>query len=343
MAAAAEIARRAEAFRKTCRELAKKSDADKRLVFEGRDGWLFLTKELRHVGHGRFWGKDATRNTNLKHPDPLPAIVDLHQQLQTLGVELILAPIPPKAIVYADKVSKTACPLPRLDTVHQAFYAELRKQSVTVVDATQALLGRFAAADLHQAATKTYCQQDSHFSSLGAHLVAGALAAEIKKRAWYKPNPKQGFGYRRTTREIDGNLRRRVVGEPPPKEKLGILFAGRSVDGTIQPLDEDLSSPVLLVGDSHCLVFHVGKVRGEDLLAEGAGLADHLGAQLGFAVDVCASMGSGATAARVQLYRRTRRDPKYLSTKKVIVWCFSATEFTETDPIGWKKLPVQRR
>jgi alginate O-acetyltransferase complex protein AlgJ len=344
----ANIARRAGAFRTVCRRLAAEGDAKKRLVFEGHDGWLFLNKELRHIGHGRFWGVDAARNAKLKNPDPLPAIVDVHGQLKKLGIELILAPVPPKAIVYADKVSKDASPLPPLDTVHQAFYAELRTQGVTVVDTTQILIGRrfvtldaanAAAAD---AARKVYCRQDSHFSAVGASLVAAALKAELAKRPWYKEGPKEKLAAYGRFVEIDGNLRRHVQGDPPAKEKLMVPVV-KHTTGAGKLVEDDPASPVLLMGDSHCLVFHVGTIGGEDLLAKGAGLADHLALELGFAVDVCASMGSGATAARVELYRRSRRDPKYLQTKRVVIWCFAAREFTETDPIGWKKLPVQPR
>ena len=44
--------------------------------------------------------------------------------------------------------------------------------------------------------------------------------------------------------------------------------------------------------------------------------------------------GSGATAVRVNLYRKARKDPAYLATKKVVIWCFAAREFTQSD--GWK-------
>jgi len=51
--------------------------------------------------------------------------------------------------------------------------------------------------------------------------------------------------------------------------------------------------------------------------------------------------GSGATSVRVSLYRRARKDPDYLAKKKMIVWCFAAREFTESDQ-GWDKVPVSQ-
>ena len=92
---------------------------------------------------------------------------------------------------------------------------------------------------------------------------------------------------------------------------------------------EDKASPVLLLGDSHTLVFHAGA----DMHGTGAGLADQLAAELGIAVDVIGVRGSGATPARVNLMRRAKADPAYLAGKKVVIWCFAARDFTEST--GW--------
>ncbi len=72
--------------------------------------------------------------------------------------------------------------------------------------------------------------------------------------------------------------------------------------------------------------------------AEGAGLADQLALELGFAVDLVGVRGSGATAARINLLRRAQATPEYWANKKMVIWVFSAREFTESD--GWRKVPV---
>jgi alginate O-acetyltransferase complex protein AlgJ len=98
------------------------------------------------------------------------------------------------------------------------------------------------------------------------------------------------------------------------------------------PALEDRASPIVLLGDSHTLVFH----SGQELHGTGAGLADQLAAELGLAVDVVGVRGSGATPARVNLLRRAKADPAYLAGKKVVIWCFAAREFTEGS--GWQPL-----
>ena len=72
--------------------------------------------------------------------------------------------------------------------------------------------------------------------------------------------------------------------------------------------------------------------------ARDAGLPDQLALELGFPVDLAAVRGSGATPARVNLLRRAQRDPNYWKTKKLVIWCFAAREFTQSD--GWKKVPL---
>jgi len=47
--------------------------------------------------------------------------------------------------------------------------------------------------------------------------------------------------------------------------------------------------------------------------------------------------GSGATPARINLLRQARANPDYLK-KKLVIWCFTAREFTESN--GWQKVPI---
>ena len=44
---------------------------------------------------------------------------------------------------------------------------------------------------------------------------------------------------------------------------------------------------------------------------------------------------------RIDLYRHSIKEPGYLAKKKVVVWCFTAREFTEAAQ-GWQKLPVAK-
>jgi alginate O-acetyltransferase complex protein AlgJ len=89
-----------------------------------------------------------------------------------------------------------------------------------------------------------------------------------------------------------------------------------------------------LIGDSHTLVFR-------EFHGQRGGLADQLALETGTVPEVIGTRGSGANAVRVSLSRRNIKDPRYLASKKVLVWCFAAREFTEADQ-GWQKVPLIR-
>jgi hypothetical protein len=94
---------------------------------------------------------------------------------------------------------------------------------------------------------------------------------------------------------------------------------------------------VLLLGDSHAVVYHEPIDKG--INAAAAGLLDQLAAELGFAPEHVANLGSGANAPRIALARPPRWDN--LAGKKTVVWCLTVREFTESGQ-GWMKVPVIR-
>ncbi|MCE9587559.1 MAG: hypothetical protein K8R57_04520 [Verrucomicrobia bacterium] len=306
----------ATAFQETCAKQAASGDTQSIATDKG---WNFLRAELRHLGVGTFWGEAAAKVSKASSPDkadPLPAIVDFNDQLKAAGVELILLPVPCKAVIYADQVDPAA--KDRLDDAHRAFYALLREKGVKVVDLTDLFLGKKTEGPL------LYCKTDTHWSPYACELAAKAVKEQIGSPAWLKSDA-SAFSSRQEARVITGDqtdgkgseeLKARVVSAP----------AGKS---TI-----DKSSPVLLLGDSHTMVFNAGN----DLHGTGAGLADQLALDLGIPVDVIGVRGSGATPARINLLRHIKSEPGYLSGKKVVIWCFAAREFTEST--GWSVLKL---
>ena len=318
------------ALRATCAARATETP-----VVKGSDGWLFLPAELRHVSVGKFWGPEAAAVSKATRPedaDPLPAILDFKQQLASAGIDLIMMPVPAKAFVYPEALSgKPATgPAPeRMDTFHQQFYEELRKNGITVVD----LLPKMLAAR-NGAEGRMDCQQDSHWSGMATVLAAREIAALLKDKPWVQSATKTPV--KATTKEVEikGDLAGMMTDAPPTPEKLKLRFIGTADSGGETPVETSAASPIVLLGDSHDLVFH----DGGDMLAVGAGLADQLVCELGIPVDLIAVRGSGATPARINLMRKAHANPNYLSGKKVVVWCFSVREFTEST--GWKKVPV---
>lgn len=304
---------------------AKLAAGAKGSVVVGRDGWLYFAPELRHLAAERYWGKIAGE-------DPTPAILDFKTQLESVGIELLFVPVPAKAAIYPQYLPGVDPALraradARLDPVDRDFLEHLRGQGVEVLDLAVPFLAQA------EKGAPLYCRQDTHWSPRGVEVAARAIAEQVAGRPWLAKVPKLDLKTRGEEVEIEGDLRRELPEPRPAKERLAFTRVGRETAGNLVPLEPDRSSPVLLLGDSHTLVFHAGA----DLHATGAGLADQLARELGFALDLVGVRGSGATPARINLMRR----PGGLEGKRLVVWVLSVRETTEGQ--GWKKVPVVKQ
>jgi alginate O-acetyltransferase complex protein AlgJ len=317
--------------------LARSAEQRGNMTVPGKEGWLFFGPELRFVSAGRFWGQASakvSRATKPEFADPLPAIVDFYRQLKKMGIELLLVPVPPKSVVYPDFLSDQLAisrenPPVRIDAETQAFYQLLRKEGIQVLDLTS-----FFLANRFHREGALFCKQDTHWSGNGCVLAARRIREEIQGRPWLKTIPKLAYQMAWKSLTIAGDLWNALGDKNLPQEILSVRQVGTGSAGALKSIAPDQKSPVLLVGDSHNLVFHAG----EDMHTRDAGLSDQLALELGFPVDLAAVRGSGATPARVNLLRRAQRDPNYWKKKKLVIWCFAAREFTQSD--GWKKVPL---
>lgn len=311
-------------------EIASKRQAETPVV-RGTGDWLYLPAELRHLAAGEFWGERAasvSQATRPENADPLPAILDFRDQLAQHGVRLILVPVPAKAVVYPGPLAGEGLAASgRLDDVHQAFFAKLRDEGVEVLD----LLPDFLAAAA-EGGDPVYCRTDSHWSGRGVNIAARKIADALQKITWPESAPRVKTEVKEEQIQFQGDLARLLGEDALGPESMSLRFVNDSATG--QPVAPSPDSPLLLMGDSHTLVFH----SGDDMLAKGAGLADQLAHELGRPVDLIAVRGSGATPARVNLLRRSRANADFLPAKKAVVWCFTVREFTEAT--GWSKVPL---
>ncbi len=324
----------AESFLAALRTKVSAAEREKHTAIAGQDGWLFFIPELRSLSVGPFWGESATkvsRSSKPEYADPLPAIVDFNDQLKQAGIELLLVPVPAKAAIYPErldaKLETAAGEKLRYDPKQRRFYDVLGQRGVAVVDLLPQFLKRRGdgKADL-------YCHTDSHWSGAAVALAAEIVAEQVKDRPWCKELSKSKYETESRVVEITGDLARMIDEAQPKRERLSLVFVGARQGEALAPIAPDRDSPVLLMGDSHTLVFH-----DPELFAKGAGLPDHFALRLGMPVDLIGVRGSGATTTRIELLRR--RDN--LKGKKLVIWCFSFREFTESFT-GWRKVPVIR-
>jgi SGNH hydrolase-like domain, acetyltransferase AlgX len=296
------------------------------------EGCLFFTAELRFLSLGRFWGDDAPKVSRSHKPelaDPIPAIVDFQKQLKARGIDLLVVPVPPKAAIYPEKIlpgfkvgTDDAAPV-----LHR-FYEELCAAGIEVLDLMPALV-----QNRDDKRGGVFCKTDSHWSGFGCTLAAQAIAEGIRGKLT-APSPRKDYVAEWKEARINGDLVGLLTPGSPKLEPEKIAVRSVSEKGTGAAVSPDANSPVLLLGDSHTLVFH-------DFLAERAGLVDQLAQELGFPPDLIGTLGSGATPVRLGLYRHSLKNPDYLAKKKIVVWCFAAREFTEATE-GWGKIPIAK-
>lgn len=323
-----------EAYQKAMVDARAAAEERNASVVRGREGWLFFTPELRTLTIGPFWGEQAAKVSKAAQPadaDPLPAILDFHEQLRKAGIELLLVPVPAKATIYPDYLTDglPAMPTPpvRSDGTQEAFYALLREKGIAVLDLTPIFLGKRQQDD-----APLYCKQDSHWSPRGCAVAAWEIANLVKARPWAKKAATHTYTFAPSKTALTGDLWQMLGDATLAKETVSLTTVKERTKTGNVAVTSWRESPLVLLGDSHNLVFSIGG----DMLIQGAGLPELLALRLGFPADVVAVRGSGATPARINLLRR--RDN--LAGKRMVVWCFTVREFTEGQ--GWKKVPVIR-
>ena len=318
-------------FRAELDRLAREAETAQRIAVGGVDDWLFLAPELRVLGLDGLPEADAGGAATAAETGPVAAILDLHRQLEALGVELLLTPVPPKSVIFPEKVSSSVAvpiPVPRLDPALERLYDRLRAGGVDVLDLTD----HFIRERFH-AEGPLYCRTDTHWSGSGCTTAAAAIAADVRARPWHAELQTESFGASWYSTGISGDLTG-SGGVPAAREELRLrgVIRARGRDRTAVATDPD--SPVLLLGDSHVQVFHAGG----DLHAAGAGLPDQLAFELGLPVDLAATPDPAPVAALDALAERVRADPGYWGRKRLVIWCFAARAFGARD--DWRPVSI---
>ncbi len=285
------------------------------ITYKAENGWLYSKNELAHLAKWELAQGGVVKKSACLKPanaDPLPALKAFNDALAGIGIKLIVVPVPPKIAI------EPCAPLqPGEAMVYlRPFYRELRAQGIDVLDLSERYL---AAPKEHY-----YCRTDAHWNPAGIAVAAEELAKLIQLRG------KEEFPLTGPMLTVTGDLAKSLDPQKPEQENFAFTMVGG------KPIDE--SSPILLIGDSHTLVFSTGG----DMLAEHGGLAERLALQLKMPVERIGVKGSAATAVRINLYRKAARDPQWLRNKKFVIYCFSCREFTESTS-GWVKVPVVKK
>lgn len=309
--------------------LDKADDNDAFAIRGGDPSWRFLGNELKHLQHGDIGAADMA-TINAEGTDPIPVIAKYNDELKALGVELLLVPVPPKASIYPEKLTGFPAVAPTL----AGFYKKLAAAGVQVVD----LEAEFKKARAATPEKQLYCATDSHWSPYGAQLAAGLVAAQFMgRKELIEDQLRDLVKLKEEPLPIHGDLLSDAEKSAAPRETLPMVRTGVASNpaGTeVTSVDSADHSPLLVMGDSHCQVFR----RGGSMHTTCAGFIDHLVTDLSLPVEEVSTQASGGEGPRIEIARRTVKQPDYWSKKKIVVWLFSAREFTQG---RWKIIPAK--
>ena len=300
----------------------------------GRHGQLFLTDSLDHLAGRPFLDEDVIRgkrlNNELIEPNPVPAITRLAEDLSSMGIKLILLPVPEKPGVCPEEFSR------RFEATAEILHNPSFVSFVDHITMAQVFLPSW-----DQQIDPVFLEYDTHWTPAAMEHVAEQLAKLIESSGINLSRREEGK-YTRHERKVThiGDLARMLnlpdTGQQAMSQTVTIHPVTRS-DG--KPLSEKCPAEILLLGDSFSNIY-----SGSDLnWGEQAGLAEQLGYYLQRPVRSMIQNGNGAYASREQLLRTMvdagngKSGNTGLAGIKVVIYQFSERELSTGD---WKILPL---
>jgi hypothetical protein len=309
-----------KAFYEDCAELGAKGG-----VIPGRDGWLFDASELLRVS--RITDSTATATG---------VIAEYAQQLRSQNIDLILVPVPPKSLVYPDKISRNAkVPMKskrpaRLDSILKSAMDDLVSKRVTVVDLLPVLI-----AHREEKAGTAYTRTGNTWSPYGVQIAVKEIANAVRSsRA--RGGSVTGITSEAATLEFAGNLGTGLA--KAKTESLPAFKIGRISDGKVRSLGFNTSGgSLLLMGGPEILAW---REANNPPGSSGAfcSLADQLAAELQLIPDVLANSNDARNAARLRILRERTSGHSMLGSTRTVVWVVPALDLCV---VNWQRVPLQ--
>ncbi|MCY2968545.1 MAG: hypothetical protein NT069_33795 [Planctomycetota bacterium] len=300
-------------------------------VIPGRGDWLYFDRDLAHLT-----GPAVLDSTRLDHrrlaepgiePDPLPAIIDLHQQLRRRGIRLIVVPVPSKGTIDRHPLyaNQEIAVLPENGSFREIL-ARLAAADVETVDVASLL-----DTDDRKTFVPRFLATDSHWNPSAVDLVARHLARRL---GWDVSTGE--FEETVTTIEGVGDLARRLDPAGTWRESVEIrpvtpLWKWNAIESASRR--ESQGAPIVLLGDSYTNIYSDPGLN----FGENAGLTERLASHSQTQVDAIALNAGGAVASRREFARAWRRNPERFTNLKVVIWEFAVRELSFGD---WSRVEL---
>lgn len=291
----------------------------------GRDGWLFAASELLQLSRAT----DTRAAVN--------SIADYAQQLRAQNIDLILVPVPAKALVYPDKISRRAkIPMKsrqpaRLDSTFKAAMDSLAAKKVRVVDLMPVFLAH--REDKEGAA---FPRTSNTWSPRGVQLAAKEIADAVRSSKAGRSGTVMGITSEPVTLTFRGGFATGI--DKTKTESLPAIKIGRISGDKVRSLAFNTSGgSLLLMGDGNILAWReLNNPQGS--AGAFSSLAEQLAAELQIIPDVLSNTGDGRNAPRLRILRERTNGHSPLDSTRTIVWVISALDLTARN---WQSVPLQ--
>lgn len=292
-------------------------------VVVGHSGWLFYRPAVQYLIEP--WSPEIDRGQG----DIFSAITSFRDQLAGRGIKLLVAPVPNKACVYPDMLTRRAKHTEKpVNYKTLEIISLLRQAGIEVVDLFAVFKEARVSLPLNDN-TNYYLPQDTHWSPEGMRLAAKTVGQKILELGWVQKG-KTEYMLKPLEIERQGDILRMIqvpqienMFEPERIKCVQVVSAT-----TKRPYQDDPHSEVLVLGDSFCRIYSQDEPGT-------AGFVEHLTYELGTAVASIVNDGGASTLVRQQL----SRNPNLFANKKVVVW-----QFVERDirfgTEGWQIVPL---
>ena len=147
-------------------------------VLMGRDGWLFYKQRVDYL-------IQSSKDVPSRDQGPAAAtraIIRFRDQLASRGIQLLVVPVPCKARIYPDKLTRRADDLPLKSRTLEVI-AALRAAGVETVDLFDVFQESHKVSG-GEAMNSLYLARDTHWSPDGVRRAAEAIADRIVQLGW---------------------------------------------------------------------------------------------------------------------------------------------------------------
>jgi len=249
-----------------------------------------------------------------------------------------VVPIPPKAIIYPDKVSRgPKLPMksrrpPRLDSILKAGMDDLAARKIKVVDLTQVLIEHREDKE-----GTAFPRTGNTWSPYGIKFAVKEIADAVRRSNTGGRGSVTGITAEPANLPFAGGLGTGVSGSIKPETIQTVKIGWISGDKVRSLAFNTSGGSLLLMGDENVLAWREAN-NPPGSTGAFCSLAEQLAAELQIVPDVLSNSGDGRNSPRLRILRERTSGHGMLSSTRTVVWVFSSLDLTSS---SWQRVPLQ--